>query len=271
MKTTGKRIASLIFILSASLLPVRDANADVQWVDLSLKGGGSVRAAFGVVGNGRGPAVVFHHGTGVRHFGHTGSVNKGNMDVTDYVKALNAMGYTAIAPVRTHLKDSAYYERDGTIGSTADWISVVEYGLLVSQAAWSFLAGNANVDPARIAIMGFSEGGNVTLWSASQQQGYRAIVLLAPATLQSAKKYALRQAATRGNLSAIDAPVFLGVGKNDHASIRKVVQRRLIPNLKKLGKVLVHRLDYPGGHNWFYKPRDSLMDDVGAFFSDHLR
>ncbi|MDP6885053.1 MAG: prolyl oligopeptidase family serine peptidase, partial [Rhodospirillales bacterium] len=176
----GKLLAAFIFIVSLSLPPSITA-AEVQWIDLSVAGGDSVRAAFGAVEGERGPAVIFNHGTGVRQFGHKGSVSNGNMDVTDYVKALNALGYTAIAPVRSHLKDSAYYERGGTVGSTADWIAVVENGMQVAKAARSFLAANANVDPARIAIMGFSEGGNVTLWSAVRQQGYRAVVLLAPA------------------------------------------------------------------------------------------
>ena len=270
MKTTGKLLAALVFIVSAGLQPSRAA-ADLQWIDLSVEGGDSVRAAFGAVEGGRGPAVIFNHGTGVRHFGHQGSARIGDMDVTDYVKSLNALGYTAIAPVRSHLKDSAFYERGGTVGSTTDWIAVVENGMHVAKAARSFLAANDNVDPARIAIMGFSEGGNVTLWSAVRQQGYRAVVLLAPATLQSAKKYALKQAATQGNLSSFDAPVFLGVGQNDHASIRKVVRRRLVPNLEKTRKVVIHRLDYPGGHDWFYKPRDALLNDAGAFLADHLR
>ena len=245
--------------------------ADIQWVQLPLKGGETVRGAFGTVAGGKQPAVIFNHGTGVRHLGHDGAVAKDNMDVRDYVKALNGMGYNAIAPIRDHLGDTAYVARGSTVGSTDDWVSVVEYGVRVSTAAREFLSARAEVDPSRIAIMGFSEGGNVTLRSAIRQRNYRVVVLLSPASLRDAGEYSLRQAARRGNLSAIDVPVFLAVGEDDKRPIRKITQRRLIPNLQALGKTLVQRNDYPGGHDWFYRPRDALMKDVRRFLAEHLK
>lgn len=260
----------LAALVVASGHVARPAAAAVEWIEMAVGDGGSVRAALGIVAGGRRPAVIFNHGTGVRHFGHDGALTHGNMDVTDYVTALNAAGYTAIAPIRKHLKDTAYVERGGTVGSAGDWTAVIEAGLRVSAAARAYLAARAEVDPGRIAIMGFSEGGNVTLWSAIRQRGYRAVVLLAPASLRVTPEYRLRRAAAQDILAPIDAPVFLAVGRDDHRPIRMISKRRLIPSLEALGKVVVHRTDYPGGHDWFYSVRDELMKDVLPFLAKHL-
>ena len=271
MKIIGKFFITVLFSISAWGLNSDRAIAGIEWVDLQVKGADKVRAAFGVVKGKNLPAVIFSHGTGVRRFGHQGSINNANMDVTYYVKELNKMGYIAIAPVRSHLSDSAYVKRGGTVGSTNDWTAVVENGIQVVKAARIFLTSNAKVDPNRIAIMGFSEGGNITLWSATRESGYKAVVLLSPASIRDAKKYSLRQATKKSNLSSIDAPVFLAVGEDDIRPIRKITSRKLIPNFQKLGKTLVFHIDYPGGHKWFYKPRGALLNDLKLFLAKHLR
>jgi len=271
MKIIGKFFIVVSFAISAWGLDADRAIAGIEWVDLKVEGADSVRAAFGVVKGKKSPAVIFSHGTAVRRFGHQGSIDKANMDITDYVKELNKMGYIAIAPVRSHLSDTAYVQRGGTVGSTDDWIAVIENGIQVVKAARIFLTSNANVDPNRIAIMGFSEGGNITLWSATRESGYRAVVLLSPATIRDARRYNLKQATKKSNLSSIDAPVFLAVGEDDIRPIRMITSRRLIPNLQELEKTLVFHIDYPGGHKWFYEPRDALLDDLKLFLAKHLR
>jgi hypothetical protein len=50
-----------------------------------------------------------------------------------------------------------------------------------------------------------------------------------------------------------------------------ITSRRLIPNLQELEKTLVFHIDYPGGHKWFYEPRDALLDDLKLFLAKHLR
>jgi predicted esterase len=271
MRTKGHTVKVLVALLLLNGMTIGPASAAVKWIDLALQGGGIVRAALGIVDNSGRPAVIFNHGTGVRHLGHAGALNNDNMDVTKYVEALNARGFTAIAPIRKHLSDTAYRERGETVGSSEDWTAVIEEGLRVSAAARTFLIKRAGADPSRIAIMGFSEGGNVTLWSAIRQRGYRAVVLMSPATIRATPVYGLRQAARKSNLSSIDAPVYLAVGRDDHRSIRRVVERRLIPNLQKLDKNLVYRTDYPGEHEWFYQVRDELMNDVIPFLEKHLK
>jgi len=267
---SGKFIALLLMLTVWQWSGAALAASDIQWVELKLESGENVRAALGVVGGSKRPAVIFNHGTGVRHYGHKGAIAKGNMDVTKYVRALNEMGYTAIAPIRKHNKNFAYVSRGSPVGSNADWTEVVEEGMQVSASARAFLGTRSEVDSGRIAIMGFSEGGNVTLWSATSQKNFRAVVLLSPATIDVTKKYALKKAATKSNLKNITVPVFVGVGRSDHKSIRKVLERRLIPNLQKLGVELDHHPDYPGGHDWFYRPRDALKKDVKAFLARHL-
>lgn len=66
MKSAGKLILALALLVLMGLLTVMRAEARVEWVDLPLDGGNSVRAAFGAVEGSRGPAIIFNHGTGVR-------------------------------------------------------------------------------------------------------------------------------------------------------------------------------------------------------------
>jgi len=89
--------------------------------------------------------------------------------------------------------------------------------------------------------------------------------------IRDAKRYNLRQAKKKRNLSSIDAPIFLAVGEDDIRSIRKIISRRLIPNLQDLGKTLDFHIDYPGGHKWFYEPRDALLNDLKPFLAKYLR
>lgn len=272
MKSLGKRLVWSILVWSLVSIPVAPARAGLQWIKLELADGPTIRAALGLVNGGRGPAVIFNHGSGVRQFGHEGSIRRDGMDVTDYVRLLNRMGYTAIAPLRTKHADTAYYHRNlGPVGSAKEWMEVVQYGISVSLAARAYLTDQAGVEPGRIGIMGFSEGGNVTLWSAVKQPGYRVVVLLSPATLRNAKRYSLRNAAAKANLATIQAPMFLAVGANDMRPIRMATGKHLIPNMKALGKILVLRTDYPGNHKWFYRPRQVLVDDLEKFLGEYLK
>ncbi|NQV54283.1 MAG: prolyl oligopeptidase family serine peptidase [Rhodospirillales bacterium] len=266
--------AIILLSFSAVLLTLQtagQAQAEIKWIDLALKGGGSVKASLGIIGSEKRPAIIFNHGTGVRHFGNAVQTRQGNMDVTDYVKALNKAGYHAIAPLRQRHRNAAYVEHGGTVGSGREWDEVVEEGIDVSASALAYLSKRTEVDTARIAIMGYSEGGNVTLWSSLRQSGYRAVVLLAPAALSSSPTYNLRSAASQDNLAPLSAPVFLAVGSDDIRPIRRITSRRLVPNLKQLGTTIEAHTNYPGGHAWFYEPQEELMKDVLPFLAKYLK
>lgn len=221
-------------------------------------------------GEGRRPAVIFNHGTGVRRDGYEGSPNRGGMNVADFLRALARENYVVLAPIRTILANEASIGRGGITGTPEQWGEVIAYGIRAVDAARRHLAERPDVDPRRIALVGFSEGGNVSLWAASRTPGYRAVVLLAPAAISNSPDYRLGMAAREENAARIGAPVFLAVGANDLPAIRGAVERFLIPNLTKVNLQFRHRTDYPGGHDWFWKVRDEYWNDVTAFLKEHL-
>lgn len=75
------------------------SHAETQWIDLPVATGGSVKALLGIPdGASKAPGVVYNHGSFVRRMGYNAAKAKG-YDVADYVNALNAAGYVALALV----------------------------------------------------------------------------------------------------------------------------------------------------------------------------
>jgi hypothetical protein len=84
-------------------------------------------------------------------------------------------------------------------------------------------------------------------------------------------KRQLKAAARRPNLQRLKMPVMLTVGTDDNRSIRRVTERRLTPNMNKLGKTFVRKSDYPGDHKWFWQVRKDHFSDVTAFLAKHMK
>ena len=270
MKMLSKSIGTMVLAICFALAGVDGALAATEWVELDI-GGTKVRSILALPeGPGPHPAVIFNHGTGVRHHGYEGSKSKGQSDVKDFTDALVKDGYVALAPIRPFLADDAYRERGRNVGSGDEWTMVVEKGIETVQAAKAYLTGRDDVAKDKIAVVGFSEGGNVTLWTATRTPGFKAVVLMSPASIGKTKQFSLRNAARKGNVAKIKAPVLLTLGEDDLRSIKKVVTRRLIPNLEDTNDGFESRTDYPGDHSWFHRVQEEHWSDVAAFLAKHL-
>ncbi len=252
-------------------LSVGTARADLGEIRLLTDKNEPVRAILAKpAGEGRRPAVIFNHGTEVRQDGYEGALNRGGMDVGQFLRALARENYVTIAPIRSILAGEVGFQRGRMIGTSEQWTEVIAFGIRAVAAARRHLAERPDVDPERIAIMGFSEGGNVSLWSATRTPGYRAVVLLSPAAISQSPDYRLGQAARGENVARIGAPVFLAVGADDLPAVRGGVEKFLIPNLTQVNPRFRHRTDYPGDHKWFWRVRDEYWKDVAAFLKEHL-
>lgn len=260
-----------VIVLGVCLaLAAAPAGAEVRILTLATDRNESVRAVFGApAAPGRRPAVIFNHGTDVRRDGYEGA-KRTTMNVDDFVAALNRLGYVAIAPLRTLFAREATLERGRLVGTPEQWDDVLAFGLRAIAAARRYLAARTDVDPAAIAVMGFSEGGNIALWSAIEEPGYRAVVLLSPAAMPTSTRFRLRQAAEQDRLGRVRAPVFLAVGARDFPRIRADSEEALIPNFRKINPRFRGRTDYPGDHNWFLKVREEFWNDVADFLREHL-
>ena len=257
--------------LLAAVLPANGAEIGLQELQLATDRNEPVRAILAKpAGEDRRPAVIFNHGTGVRQDGYEGSLNRGGMNVGDFVRALVRENYVAIAPIRTILASEASFSRGKMTGTPEQWSEIIAFGIRAVAAARLHLAKRPDVDPERIAVMGFSEGGNVSLWSAIETPGYRAVVLLSPATISLSPVYRLGMASKKDQVAKIGAPVFLSTGTDDNRSILEATRKFLIPNLETTNPKFRSRTDYPGSHDWFWKVRDEYWMDVAAFLKEHL-
>lgn len=222
------------------------------------------------VTEGRHPAIIYNHGSSVRKFGYRDSVNRG-YDVKDFVRALAKAGYVAVAPLRKHKRLPS---RKGPPGDVVfkmpaeEWTDAVEEGLGAISASIGFLKKQPNVADDRIGIIGFSEGGLITIFSAFEHNDLRAVVLIAPA-LGRSPIYRYSTAIPR--IDEIHSPVFLLLGRSDIPGIIDRCTKRFIPSMKRAGKEIETRIDYPGDHGWFHKVRAQYWNDIVRFLDRKMK
>ena len=265
----NKIVGLLVLCLLGSIIAACQSKptlaTTVSWVTLRTSAGETVRALYAEPKQaGRRPAVIYNHGTGVRQFGYDGAAAKG-YDVKDYVRAIADAGYVALAPIREFNSDSARFEDGRTVGSEVLWDGAIEGGIRSVHAARAYLTASARVTTGQIAVIGFSEGGNITLWSLLENANYASAVLMSPATLRSARKFRLRSAGKDPRIENLTIPILLTVGADDMRPIRRVMKRLLAPRLSQASTDFTFKDDYPGGHRWFHKVRSEHWRDVTDF------
>ena len=59
--------------------------------------------------------------------------------------------------------------------------TTIEENLQDARAALDYAKGLPGADPSRLAVMGFSRGGLLALWVATERRDLKAVVLMAPA------------------------------------------------------------------------------------------
>ena len=262
MKTRIFRVTILVFIVITFLgcVPTNTTN-------IRAESGDTITAIYNSPDSkGRHPAIIYNHGTFVRKWGYSEAASRG-YDVDDFVKALNKEGFVAVAPIRGEGRLVSGSDIMG--GPASEWNNAVVEGLDVINSALDFLKKQANVDGHRIGIIGFSEGGNITLWSALEQKDFKAIVLMSPANLGKSSKYYFSRVAPK--LYKISAPVFLTLGRSDLPIIIRNCRFTLIPRMKQFNKEIEYKNDYPGDHKWFHKVRNEYWGDIITFLNKKLK
>ncbi len=168
--------------------------------------------------------------------------------------ARGGAGLVGLSPIRRQTRPMR--------GHIDDVFAAIRYGLTLP-----------SVDRHRVALMGFSRGGLLTLIGATQRDDLRAIVVMATAIGRPEQMDRVM-----GELKAITAPVLLMVAKNDTGSDRTHGMNTL-DGSRKINKALiaagrdVRYIEYPpfgsDGHALFFEVGD-YWDDVLAFLRQHL-
>jgi dipeptidyl aminopeptidase/acylaminoacyl peptidase len=140
-------------------------------------------------------------------------------------------------------------------------------------AGLSFLRSRAGVDSERIALVGHSFGGQLTLLAAERDKRVRAVITFAAAAQSWEGSSELRERLLAA-LRNIGAPVFLTHAANDYSVVPGQV---MAAELARLGRSHQLRI-YPSvgdtpaaGHDAVYTDISTWEDDVFRFLDEHMR
>jgi len=196
----------------------------------------------------------------------------------DFVKALVESNFVALAPIREYgkLSQTQWKQQGGKMskqatdcGDSKTCTETIKEGLRVTKSAIQFLKEQPNVADDKIGIIGYGEGGLITLWSVFDYKDLKAIVLMSPSHVGKSPEFNFEAAVKR--VESITSPVFITLGDSDKTKIIKNCTNLLIPQMKELNKDIEYRVDYKGPHQWFKKVRDEYWNDIISFLNKHLK
>lgn len=197
--------------------------------------------------NGKGPfpTVIYNHGLVVDRFGVAGAARRG-YDLDGICKALAADGFLAFTPIRQSGERNIPGHKEEVLGAV------------------DYVRRQPDVDPSRIAIMGFSRGGLLTLMVGVERSDLRVLLILAPAP---GGRGDFAKAVTR--VASVSAPVLLLVEAGDTSDILEnfdMLETALRAHGKELRSI---RYDRGGGHRLFYDV-NYYWKDVREFLREKL-
>ncbi len=232
--------ASLIFSLLLSSTTI-----DCQLVDYTIGNAKGQALVCKPGGEGPFPVVIYNHGAIVDFRGYDGA-QKAGYDMKGICRQLAEDGYLAFAPIRQS-------GRSGPAAHLAEIQRAIDYVKTLPQA-----------DTTRMALMGFSRGGALTLNVSLRRPELRTVVLEAPALRPD------RLTRFFASADSIDASYLLLIEKSDNAGFIRSLAR-LDTLLTECG-ARVRRITYDrgGGHRLFWKV-GYYWDDIRAYLKERLQ
>jgi dienelactone hydrolase len=204
-------------------------------------------------GKGPFPAVIYSHGraTDLQAFERA---RAGGLIGGPLCRRLAADGFLAFAPTRD------FYSRDrpeNIPNNLAEPLQAVDY-----------VKSLPDVDPSRVALMGHSRGGLLTLMAGLERKDLKALVITAPADIPPYFSRAI------ASVASLNTPILLLVEVGDERG-RLGAVNILDDALRKRGKeVSTIRYDQGGGH-YLFGSRTSVewywWDDLRTFLREKLR
>jgi dienelactone hydrolase len=163
---------------------------------VSYRFGGENRQALICRPEGKGPfpAVVYNHGRIADMEGTAGASERG-YDLAEFCRALAKDGFLALAPIRDSGRGDIPGHRE-EVSRAVDYIKTLP-----------------DVDPSRVALMGFSRGGLLTLLVGVERRDLKALLILAPAPGRG------RFAEAVLRVASLNSPVLLLVETGDRSWI----------------------------------------------------
>lgn len=199
------------------------------------------------------PAIVYNHGSIVDALGLSGAAARGNkLDVI--CETLAEDGFLSFFPIREKAPRGKGYNL------------YQDYYKDIVARAIDHVRTFPDVDTSRVALMGHSMGGLLTLLLGIDRKDVKALVVFAPA--QGPRKGSVFNTVVEG-ADRLNAPLLLLVESRDASHILRGVDK-LDEALKKHGKQgKVIRYSQGGGHELFFNV-DYYWGDVRAFLRENL-
>ena len=195
-------------------------------------------------GDGPFPAVIYNHGLIVDRAGYQNASERG-YDLDGFCHALAKDGFLAFVPIRgTGVRNIPVHVEE--VSRAIDYVKTLP-----------------EVDPSRIALMGFSRGGLLTLMVGVERQDLKSLLILAPAPGRGHFAEAVEL------VPALNVPVLLLVEASDEDIILEdfaLLKDALQANRKE---ARIIRYNQGGGHRLFWGV-DYYWKDVGAFLRETL-
>ena len=233
-------------------------------------------------GHGQFPTVIFCHGS----FGGADTIHDPVQNISVLGPVFARKGYIFFGLFRrgvglssgqgvnsTDLMDSAFKEH-GLEGRNKVQLQQLETDQLQDMiSGLKFLRERKEVDTNRIAIMGHSFGGGLTLLVAEQDPHLKAIVIFAPTGYSWDRSPILRQRLIRA-VKSINAPIMIIHAQNDYStnpgyaidSVLKLLDKSHILKIyPKFGNSVID------GHALLFLSIETWEADVFKFLENNLR
>lgn len=238
-------------VLVAVALLVAGCASGVKTVAYQINGGVREALECRPPGPGPFPAVVFNHGSIVDGQGYAGAQRVGYR-LDRVCEALAAEGWLAFAPIREPAPRGRGFE-----SYEAGYVDIVARAI-------DSVKRRRDVDKSRIALMGFSMGGLVSLRTSLGRDDLAALVLLAPAAGRGIMQ------ATLDDVARLQPPVLVLVEANDSPHILNGIDNLTIALRSRNKDVKVIRYDRGGGHQLFYDVT-YWWPDARTFLAEKLK
>lgn len=199
------------------------------------------------------PAVVYNHGSIVDALGLSRAAARGNrLDVI--CETLAEDGFVAFFPIREKVPRGRGYN-----------LYQDHYKDIVSRAI-DHVRTFPDVDTARVALMGHSMGGLITLLLGLERKDLKALVVSAPA--QGPRKGVVFNSVVQ-NAEQLSAPLLLLVEESDSSHIIRGVNQLYEALRKHRKSAKLIQYNQGGGHELFFNV-DYYWGDVLAFLREKL-
>ena len=231
------------------------------------------------------PAVLFNHGSG----GATADVTAG-MQITEAAEILAPFfvkhGYAFLYPFRRGQglsADQAPFMQDALRreeeSKGKDARQHLQFVLLTTEqiddvmAALAFLKSAPQIDPTRIAVVGHSFGGQLTLLAAERDPGVRAAVTFAGAAGSWERSAEVRDTLLHA-VRTTHAAIMLTHAENEYST---APARALADELQRLKKPCVLKIYPPvgltpdNGHGMLYEDIPAWQDDLFNFLDKYVK